>query len=98
MARSSALQPDSELGCASSTPHNRTRSYWSGTSQASPSANTPSYSGAFMKVSVIMPVYNERNTLRLVVERVLAVPLELELICVDDGSRDGSREILGELQ
>ncbi|MGA7925856.1 MAG: glycosyltransferase family 2 protein [Candidatus Sulfotelmatobacter sp.] len=51
-----------------------------------------------MKVSVIMPVYNERNTLRLVVERVLAVPLELELICVDDGSRDGSREILGELQ
>jgi len=34
----------------------------------------------------------------LVAERVLAVPLELELICVDDGSRDGSREILGELQ
>jgi glycosyltransferase involved in cell wall biosynthesis len=51
-----------------------------------------------MKVSVIMPVYNERNTLRVVVERVLAVPLELELICVDDGSSDGSREILGELQ
>ena len=51
-----------------------------------------------MKLSVIMPVYNERNTLRAVVERVLAVPLELELICVDDGSRDGSREILGNLQ
>ena len=51
-----------------------------------------------MKLSVIMPVFNERNTLRAVVERVLAVPLELELICVDDGSRDGSREILGELQ
>jgi glycosyltransferase involved in cell wall biosynthesis len=51
-----------------------------------------------MKLSVIMPVYNERNTLRAVVVRVLAVPLELELICVDDGSRDGSREILGNLQ
>jgi glycosyltransferase involved in cell wall biosynthesis len=51
-----------------------------------------------MKLSVIMPVYNERNTLREVVERVLAVPLTLELICVDDGSSDGSRAILGELQ
>ena len=51
-----------------------------------------------MKVSVVMPVYNERRTLRVVVERVLAVPLEVELICVDDGSRDGSREILAELQ
>jgi glycosyltransferase involved in cell wall biosynthesis len=51
-----------------------------------------------MKVSVIMPVYNEHNFLRTVVERVLAVPQEVELICVDDGSRDGSREILAELQ
>jgi dolichol-phosphate mannosyltransferase len=51
-----------------------------------------------MKLSAVMPVYNERNTLQVVVERVLAVPLELELVCVDDGSTDGSREILGELQ
>lgn len=51
-----------------------------------------------MKLSVVMPVYNERNTLRVVVARVLAVPLELELVCVDDGSDDGSREILAELQ
>ncbi len=51
-----------------------------------------------MKVSVIMPVYNERSSLRAVVERVLAVPQELELICVDDGSSDGSREILAQLQ
>jgi glycosyltransferase involved in cell wall biosynthesis len=51
-----------------------------------------------MKLSVVMPVYNERATLREVVERVLSVPLEIELICVDDGSSDGSREILAQLQ
>src|SRR5438045_3979634 len=51
-----------------------------------------------LNLSVIMPVYNERATLRTVVERVLAVPLEIELLCVDDGSKDGSREILAELQ
>jgi glycosyltransferase involved in cell wall biosynthesis len=51
-----------------------------------------------MKLSVVMPVYNERATLRTVVERVLAVPLEIELLCVDDGSGDGSRGILSELQ
>ena len=51
-----------------------------------------------MKLSVIMPVYNEQATLREAVERVLAVPLDVELICVDDGSNDDSREILGELE
>jgi glycosyltransferase involved in cell wall biosynthesis len=50
-----------------------------------------------MKLSVVMPVYNEQATLREVVARVLAVPLDLELICVDDGSRDGSRDVLAEL-
>jgi glycosyltransferase involved in cell wall biosynthesis len=51
-----------------------------------------------MKLSVVMPVYNEQATLRQVVERVLAVSLQIELICVDDGSRDASREILAQLQ
>ena len=51
-----------------------------------------------MKLSVVMPVYNERATLRDVVGKVLASRVELELICVDDGSRDGSRDILAELQ
>ncbi|MBS1850686.1 MAG: glycosyltransferase family 2 protein [Acidobacteria bacterium] len=52
-----------------------------------------------MKLSVIMPVYNEQATLRQIVHRVLEVaPMELELICVDDGSRDNSREVLAELQ
>src|SRR6516165_4497248 len=51
-----------------------------------------------MKLSVVIPVYNERNTLRVVVERVLAVGLDVEVICVDDGSKDGSRELLLELR
>jgi glycosyltransferase involved in cell wall biosynthesis len=45
-----------------------------------------------------MPVYNERATLRAVIERVLAVPLEIELLCVDDGSNDGSQAILWDLK
>jgi glycosyltransferase involved in cell wall biosynthesis len=44
-----------------------------------------------------MPVYNEQATLRPVVERVLSIGMDLELLCVDDGSKDGSREILGDL-
>jgi glycosyltransferase involved in cell wall biosynthesis len=51
-----------------------------------------------MKLSVVMPVYNERATLREIIGKVLAVPIDIELLCVDDGSRDGSREILAELQ
>jgi len=51
-----------------------------------------------MKLSVVIPVYNERATLRQVVDRVLSVPLDVELICVDDGSEDGSKQILRELQ
>jgi len=51
-----------------------------------------------MKLSVVMPVYNEQATLRQVIERVFSVGLEIELLCVDDGSKDGSREILAELQ
>jgi glycosyltransferase involved in cell wall biosynthesis len=50
-----------------------------------------------MKLSVVMPVYNERATLAAVIERVLAVPLDIELICVDDGSKDGSRQILSDM-
>jgi len=51
-----------------------------------------------MKLSVVMPVFNERATLQEVVLKVLAVSIEIELICVDDGSQDGSREILAQLQ
>ncbi len=55
-----------------------------------------------MKLSVVMPVYNEHATVEQVIARVLAVPahtnMDVELICVDDGSTDGSAEILTRLQ
>lgn len=49
-------------------------------------------------LSVVMPVYNERQTIDEIVARVLAVPLRIQLIVVDDCSRDGTRERLVELQ
>lgn len=49
-------------------------------------------------LSVVMPVYNERTTVEEIVRRVLAVPLRIQLIVVDDGSTDGSGEILDRLQ
>ena len=51
-----------------------------------------------MKLSVLVPVYNEERTLEEIVRRVCAVPIPKEIILVDDGSRDGSREILTRLQ
>lgn len=47
-----------------------------------------------MKLSVIMPVYNEKNTIKDIVERVLKVGIDLELVIVDDCSRDGTRDVL----
>ena len=50
-------------------------------------------------LSVVMPVYNERDTIAEMVARVIAVPgIRLELIVVDDGSKDGTGQILPELQ
>jgi glycosyltransferase involved in cell wall biosynthesis len=50
------------------------------------------------RLSVVIPVYNEIRTLAQVIERVRATKLPLELVIVDDGSRDGSRELLAELR
>lgn len=47
-----------------------------------------------MKLSVIMPVYNEQATIEEILKRVSAVPIEKEIILVDDCSKDGTREIL----
>src|SRR4051812_13005134 len=49
-------------------------------------------------LSVVMPVYNERTTVEEIIRRVLAVPMRIQLIVVDDGSKDGSGEILERLQ
>ena len=49
-------------------------------------------------LSVVMPVFNERHTINEIIGRVLAVPLRIELVVVDDGSSDGTSEILAELQ
>jgi glycosyltransferase involved in cell wall biosynthesis len=49
-------------------------------------------------LSVVMPVYNERETIEGMIARVLAVPdLRIELVVVDDGSNDGTSDILREL-
>ena len=45
-------------------------------------------------LSVLIPVYNERNTIHLVIERVRSVPVTTQIIIVDDCSVDGTREIL----
>jgi glycosyltransferase involved in cell wall biosynthesis len=48
-------------------------------------------------LTVVMPVFNEKATVEEIVDRVLAVPLRIELIAVDDASTDGSVEILEKL-
>src|SRR6202040_1299001 len=45
-------------------------------------------------LSVVMPAYNERDTIEEIVRRVLAVPLRVELVVVDDASTDGTRDVL----
>ena len=51
-----------------------------------------------MKLSLVIPVYNELPTLREIVSRIAAVDLDKELVFVDDFSTDGSRELLTELR
>jgi len=51
-----------------------------------------------VKLSVLIPVYNEVNTLEEAVRRVRSVRLPKEIIVVDDGSTDGSRELLKRLE
>jgi glycosyltransferase involved in cell wall biosynthesis len=50
------------------------------------------------KLSVVIPVYNEKKSLLEIVRRVQAVPIEKEIILVDDFSTDGTREVLRDLE
>src|SRR4051812_9076461 len=47
-----------------------------------------------MKVSVVVPCYNEEKTIRTVIDRVLAQPFDIEIVAVDDGSKDRTRDEL----
>ncbi len=51
-----------------------------------------------MKLSVLIPVYNEERTIEEVLQRVCAVKIPKEIILVDDGSTDGTRDILVRIQ
>src|SRR5262245_14236776 len=50
-----------------------------------------------MKLSIIVPVYNEKSTILRVLERIEKTPFDKEIIVIDDCSKDGTREILREL-
>ncbi len=52
----------------------------------------------WQRVSVVMPVYNEIDTIDEIVRKVRSVSPDLELITVDDGSSDGSRDVQARLQ
>ncbi len=51
-----------------------------------------------MKLSIIVPVYNERKVITEVLERIEAVGLEKEIVIVDDGSNDGTTELLQKIE
>lgn len=51
-----------------------------------------------MKLSVVIPVFNEKGTVATLIDRVRAVDLPMEIILVDDGSSDGTREVVTSLQ
>lgn len=51
-----------------------------------------------VRLSVVIPVYNEEKTLRVLVDRVRAVPIRKELILIDDCSRDKTRDVLKALE
>ena len=50
-----------------------------------------------MKLSVIIPVFNEVQTILAIVERVQAVPLDQEIVIVNDASSDGTSEVVEQL-
>lgn len=51
-----------------------------------------------IRVSILMPVYNERATVEHAVARVRELPVDLQIVCVDDCSSDGTRDVLANLK
>jgi glycosyltransferase involved in cell wall biosynthesis len=51
-----------------------------------------------MKLSVVVPVFNEKATIAEIVDRIRATGLDIELIVVDDGSTDGTRDVLKQIE
>lgn len=51
-----------------------------------------------MKISVIIPVYNECNTIQEIIRKVQATGIPNEIVIVDDGSSDGTRQVLEEMK
>src|SRR5476651_406277 len=49
-------------------------------------------------LSVVIPIYNEERTLRVLIDRVRAVPIRKELVLVEDCSKDNTRDILKQLE
>ncbi len=76
----------------------RTTAFMSGGSADIPAmlrmrGRTPIASGD-VRLSVLIPVYNERDTIETILDQVRAVPVPKEVICVDDRSTDGTAEVL----
>src|SRR5579871_6471699 len=51
-----------------------------------------------MTLTIVIPAYNEVATIEAIVERVRATPYEKEIVIVDDGSTDGTRDKLKQLE
>lgn len=57
-------------------------------------ARAAEYNDAAMKLSVVVPVYNEAGNIKEILKRIVATKLATEILVVDDGSQDGTRDLL----
>lgn len=68
------------------------------TVQSHPDIQDDRETGDKLTVSVIIPCYNEATTIKKVLDRVRAVNIAKEIVIVDDGSTDGTRDVLAEIE